>query len=123
MIETILTRSDFVLTLSFDDESGAFECECTPPKQAERQEVRKITRSWGSHIGRGRAQRLTGRVAKVKVIDTWSGCRYHGVEQDEVDDFLRKSGALFESVCGRWVPCRAVRGSLMTSLGAVKSAT
>ena len=69
MIETILTRSDFVLTLSLDDESGAFECECTPPNQAERQEVRKITRSWVSHIGRGRAQRLTGCVAKVKVID------------------------------------------------------
>ena len=64
MIETILTRSDFVLTLSLDDESGAFECECTPPNQAERQEVRKITRSSVSHIGRGRAQRLTGRVRK-----------------------------------------------------------
>jgi hypothetical protein len=121
MIETILTRPDFVLTLSLDDESGAFKCECTPPNQAERQEVRKITRSWVSHIGRGRAHRLTGRVPKVKVINTWSSCRCHGVEQDEVDDFLRKSGALFESVCGRWVPSRAVRGSLMTSLGAVKS--
>jgi hypothetical protein len=45
MIETILTRPDFVLTLSLDDESGALECECTLPKQAERQEVPKITRS------------------------------------------------------------------------------
>ena len=120
-IETILTHPDFVLTLSLDDESGAFHCECMRPNQAERQEVHKVTPSWGSHIGRGRPHRLTGRVAKVKVIDTWSACRYHGVEQDEVDDFLRKSAALFESVCGRSVPCGAVRGSLMTSLGAVKS--
>ena len=82
MIETLLTRRDFVLTLSLDDESGAFECECTPPNQAERQDVRKITRSWVSHIGRGRAHRLTGRVAKVKVIDTWLGCRCHGSSND-----------------------------------------
>ena len=80
MIETILTRADFTLTLTLDDESGAFELHCNPPNQSESEAVRKTAHKWVSHVGRGRAHRLTGRAdAKVKVIDTWHGASCHGI--------------------------------------------
>jgi hypothetical protein len=60
MIETILTRPEFVLTLALDDESGRFELRCTPANAAEREETRHAAHKWVSHLGRGRAHRLTG---------------------------------------------------------------
>jgi hypothetical protein len=83
MIETILRRGDFTLTLSLDDESGAFELHCDPPNQGELDEVRRTAHKWITHIGRGRAHRRTGLInAKVRVIDQWHGASCRGfIEQ------------------------------------------